>query len=43
MTKSDDDLPSKETLELHNLIEVVRSDFHEQNKYYLQVFLDEYL
>ena len=32
MTKSDDDLPSKKILELYNLIEVVRSDFHEQNK-----------
>ena len=34
----DDDLPSKKTLELRNVIKVIRSGFHEGNKYYLQVF-----
>ena len=31
---SDDDLPSKKTLQLYNMIIVVRSIFHEGNKYY---------
>ena len=30
----DDDLPLKKMLELHNMIVVVRSVFHEGNKYY---------
>ena len=30
------------TLELHNMVNVSRSDLHEGNKYYPQVFLDEY-
>ena len=34
----DDDLPSNKTLELRNVIKVIRSVFHEGNKYYLQVF-----
>ena len=34
---SDDDLPLKKTLELYNMVRV----FDEDNKYYLQVFLDE--
>ena len=37
---SDDDLPLKKTLELHSLVIVVRPDFHEDNKYCPQVFLD---
>ena len=39
---SDDDLPLKKTLELHNLVIVVISVFPE-DKYYVQVFLDECL
>ena len=38
-----DDLPLKNTLEVHNMVIVLRSVFHENNKFYLQVFLDEYL
>ena len=37
---SDDDLPLKKKLELHSLVIVVRPDFHEDNKYCPQVFLD---
>ena len=37
---SDKYLPLKKTLELHNMIIVV---FHEGNKYYRQVFSDEFL
>ena len=33
----DDDLPLKETLKLCNMVTVVRSAFHEDNKYYLYV------
>ena len=39
---SDDDLPLKKTLELHNLVIVIISVFPE-DKYYEQVFLDECL
>ena len=39
---TDDDLPLKKTLELHNLVIVVISVFPE-DKYYEQVFLDECL
>ena len=35
---SDDDLPLKKTLELYNMIIVVRSVSHGYNKYYPQVF-----
>ena len=35
---SDDDLPLNNTAELLTMIIVVRSVFHEGNKYYLQVF-----
>ena len=31
---SDDDLPLKKTLELRNMIIIVRAVFHEDNKYY---------
>ena len=34
-------LPVKETLELHNTVIVISSVFHEDNKYYQQVFLDK--
>ena len=40
---SDDDLPLKKTLELYNMIIVVRFAFHEEKRYYPQVFLDECL
>ena len=33
---SDDDLPLKKTLDLCNMVIVVRAVFHEDNKYYLQ-------
>ena len=39
----DDNLPLKKTLKLRNMIIVYRTVFHEGNKYYLQVFLDESL
>ena len=35
---SDDDLPVKKTLELYNMIIVVRHVFHEAKKYYPQFF-----
>ena len=38
-----DDLHLKKTLELHNIIIVVVSVFHNTNKYYLRIFLDECL
>ena len=40
---SDEDLSLIKTIEIHNAAIVVRAVFHENNKYYLQVFLDEYL
>ena len=40
---SDDDLPLKKTLKLYNMTILVRSVFHEDNKYYPQAFLDECL
>ena len=36
---SDDDLPLNKTLEMCNMIVVVRAVFHENNKYYPQTFL----
>ena len=39
----DDDLPVNKTLELCNIIIVIRSVFHEGNKHYPQFFLDECL
>ena len=39
----DDHLPLNKTLELRNMIIVVSSVFHEGNKYYPQVFLEECL
>ena len=38
---SNDDLCLKKTLELPNIILVVKAVFHEDNKYYLLVFLHE--
>ena len=40
---SDHDLSELRMLELYNMIPVIRSPFHEGNKYYPQVFLHEYL
>ena len=40
---SDDDLPLNKTKEIHNVTIVVRAVFHENKKYYPQVFLDECL
>ena len=40
---SDDDLPLDKTLKLHQMIIVIRAVFHEDNKYYPQVFIDESL
>ena len=40
---SDDDLPLNKTLEILNMIIVVRAVFHENNKYYPQVFFDDCL
>ena len=40
---SDDKLPLNKTIEIPSMIIVVRAAFHENNKYYPQVFLDEYL
>ena len=41
--KSDDALPLNKTIEIPTIAIVVRAVFHENNKYYLQVFLDECL
>ena len=40
---SDDELPLNKTIEIFCMIIVVRAVFKENNKYYPQVFLDEYL
>ena len=37
---SDDELPLNKTIEIHNTTIVVRAVFHENSKYYPQVFLD---
>ena len=39
----DDKLPLNERREIPSIIIVVRATFHENNKYYPQVFLDECL
>ena len=39
----DDELPLNETIEIKSMIIIVRSAFHENNKYYSQVFLGECL
>ena len=38
-----DNLPLIKMIEIPSMIIVVRAVFHENNKYYLQVFLDECL
>ena len=40
---SDDGFPPNKTLEIYSMIIVVRTVFHENKKYYPQVFLDECL
>ena len=40
---SDDELPLNKTVEIPTITIVVRAIFHENNKYYPQVFLDECL
>ena len=40
---SDDELPRNKTIEITTVAIVVRTTFHENNKYYPQVFLDEFL
>ena len=39
---SDDELPLNKTIKSPSLAIVVRAVFHENNKYYPQVFSDEY-
>ena len=39
----DDELPLNKTIEIHSMIIAARAVFHESNKYYPQVFLDECL
>ena len=41
--ESDDNLPLNNILKLHMLTAIVRSVFEEDDKYYPQVFLNEYL
>ena len=40
---SDDEIPLNKTIEIPSMIIVARAVFHENNTYYLQVFLDECL
>ena len=40
---TDDNLPLKNTLKLHNMIVIVRSVFKEDGTFYLQIYLDECL
>ena len=40
---SDNELPLSKTMEIPSMIIVVRATFLKNNKYYPQVFLDEYL
>ena len=40
---SDDELPLDKMIEIPSMIIAVRAVFHENNKYYLQIFLDQYL
>ena len=40
---SDDQLLLNQTIEISTMTIVVRVFFHENSKYYLQVFLDEFL
>ena len=40
---SDDDIPLNKMIEIPGIIIVVRVIFHKNSKYYLRVFLDEFL
>ena len=40
---SDDELPLNKKIEIPSMVIVARAVFNENNKYYLQVFLDECL
>ena len=40
---SDDELPLNKTIEIHSMIIAVRAVFHENNKYYPEVFSEECL
>ena len=40
---SDDELLLSKTIEIPRMVIVARAVFHENNKYYPQVFLDEFL
>ena len=40
---SDDDLPLNKQLKFHNMVITIRSVFEENDKLYLQVFLDDIL
>ena len=40
---SDDELPLNKTTKIPTIAIVVRAVFHENNKYYPQVFLEKYL
>ena len=40
---SDDQLLLNQTIKISTMTIVVRAVFHENSKYYLQVFLDEFL
>ena len=42
-SNSDDELPLNKTIEYHNMIIVARAVFCENNKYYPQVLLHEFL
>ena len=43
ISKSNSELTPNRTMEIPSMIIVVRVAFHENNKYYLQAFLDEWL
>ena len=40
---SDDELPLNKSIEIPKMTIVIRAAFHENNKYYPQLFLDECL
>ena len=40
---SDDELPLNKVIEITSMMIVARAVFHENNKYYLEFFLDECL
>ena len=40
---SDDELPLNKVVKIPNMIIDVRAVFHENNKHYAQVFLDEFV